>query len=125
MDLVFLKCPKCGQIVLSLKNKPCDVHCCGVPMEKMIPGTSDGAYEKHVPVWQQEGNVVKVQVGSVIHPMLPEHFIEWIALETKEGAQFKNLKPEEVPEAVFALSEGDEVLGVYEYCNLHGLWKAE
>lgn len=125
MDLVFLKCPKCGQIVLSIKNKPCDVYCCGVPMEKIIPGTSDGAYEKHVPVWQQEGNVVKVQVGSVAHPMLLEHFIEWIALETKEGAQIKNLKPEEVPEAVFALSEGDEVLGVYEYCNLHGLWKAE
>ena len=125
MELVFLRCPRCGQIVLTIKNKPCDVHCCGVPMEVMVPGTSDGAHEKHVPVWTKEGNTVTVKVGKVTHPMLEAHYIEWIALQTKQGCAFKTLKPEEAPEAVFTLSEGDEVVAVYEHCNLHGLWKAE
>lgn len=124
MELQFLRCPKCGQIVLTVKNKPCDVHCCGMPMEVIVPGTSDGAYEKHVPVFTQSGNRVDVQVGSVIHPMLDVHYIEWIALETKKGAQFKKLAPGEEPKASFLLTEDDEVVAVYEYCNLHGLWKA-
>lgn len=125
MNLEFLKCPRCGQIVLTIVNKPCDVHCCGVPLEKIVPGTSDGAAEKHVPVWTREGNTVTVKVGEVAHPMLEAHYIQFIALETKEGAEFKTLSPGEAPEAVFTLSEGDEVLAVYEYCNLHGFWKAE
>ena len=124
MELQFLRCPKCGQIVLTVKNKPCDVHCCGVPMEVIVPGTSDGAYEKHVPVFTQSGNRVDVQVGSVIHPMLDVHYIEWIALETQKGAQFKKLAPGEAPKASFLLTEDDEIVAVYEYCNLHGLWKA-
>ena len=124
MELQFLRCPKCGQIVLTVKNKPCDVHCCGVPMEVIVPGTSDGAYEKHVPVFTQSGNRVDVQIGSVIHPMLDVHYIEWIALETKKGAQFKKLAPGEEPKASFLLAEDDEVVAVYEFCNLHGLWKA-
>lgn len=124
MDLQFLRCPKCGQIVLTIKNKPCSVHCCGVPMEVIVPGTSDGAYEKHVPVFTQSGNRVDVQIGSVIHPMLDVHYIEWIALETKKGAQFKKLAPGEEPKASFLLTEDDEVIAVYEFCNLHGLWKA-
>ena len=125
MELVFLRCPRCGQIVLTIKNKPCDVHCCGVPMEVMVPGTTDAAQEKHVPVWTQDGRTVTVKVGEVTHPMLEAHYIEWIALQTKQGCEFKTLKPEEAPEAVFTLSEGDEVVAVFEHCNLHGLWKAE
>ncbi len=124
MELQFLRCPKCGQIVLTVKNKPCDVHCCGVPMEVIVPGTSDGAYEKHVPVFEQAGNLVNVTVGAVEHPMLDVHYIEWIALETKKGAQFKKLAPDEAPKASFLLTEDDEIVAVYEYCNLHGLWKA-
>ena len=124
MELQFLRCPKCGQIVLTIKNKPCSVHCCGVPMEVIEPGTSDGAYEKHVPVFTESGNRVDVQIGSVIHPMLDVHYIEWIALETKKGAQFKKLAPGEEPKASFLLTEDDEVVAVYEFCNLHGLWKA-
>ena len=125
MELQFLRCAKCGQMVLTIKNKPCDVHCCGVPMQPLEPGVSDGAHEKHVPVFTQDGALVRVKIGEVAHPMMDAHYIEWIALETKEGAQIKNLKPGDEPEAVFALSEGDEVVAVYEYCNLHGLWKAQ
>ena len=69
------------------------------------------------------GRDVTVTVGSVEHPMLEEHFIMWVALETKQGAQRKELKPGQAPVVKFALAEGDEVAAVYEYCNLHGLWK--
>lgn len=91
--------------------------------EELTPNTTDGAYEKHVPVIEQHGDHVTVKVGSVAHPMLPEHYIEWIILETRTGVQRKDLKPGDKPEADFAVTE--PVLAAYEYCNLHGLWKAE
>ena len=94
-------------------------------MEELIPGTSDGAFEKHVPVFDVADGKVTVTVGSVEHPMLDEHYIEWIAIRTKNGNQRKILKPGDAPKAEFAILDGDEVLEVYEYCNLHGLWKAE
>ncbi len=124
MELKFYRCKHCGQIIAIVKKTGVPVVCCGEPMEELIPGTSDGAYEKHVPVCAVEGNKVAVAVGSVAHPMLEAHYIEWIALETKQGVQLKYLKPGEEPKAFFALAEGDAVVAVYEYCNLHGLWKA-
>lgn len=90
---------------------------------QVIPNTTDGAHEKHVPVIEQHGDHVTVRVGSVEHPMLDAHYIEWIILETQTGSQRKNLKPGQKPEAEFAVTE--PVLAAYEYCNLHGLWKAE
>ena len=93
-------------------------------MVEMVPGTSDGAVEKHVPVYQVEGNLVTVNVGSVDHPMLDAHYIEWVALQSREGAQRKELKPGDAPKVAFALVDGDEVVDVYAYCNLHGFWKA-
>ena len=94
-------------------------------MKALTPNTSDGAGEKHVPVIKKEGNLITVSVGSVEHPMLEAHYIEWIMLETKQGRQRKTLKPGEKPVAVFALTDDDEAVAAYEYCNLHGLWKAE
>ena len=94
-------------------------------MKALTPNTSDGAGEKHVPIIKTEGNLITVAVGSVEHPMLEAHYIEWIMLETKQGRQRKTLKPGEKPVAVFALTDGDEAVAAYEYCNLHGLWKAE
>ena len=99
--------------------------CCGQKMTEVIPGTSDGAAEKHVPVFTVEGNKVTVTVGSVEHPMAEEHYIEWIVVETAKGTQRKALNPGDKPTAVFALTEDDSVVAVYAYCNLHGLWKAE
>ena len=93
-------------------------------MEELIPNTVDASGEKHVPVVTVEDGVVKVAVGSVAHPMVPEHFIQWIYVETEKGGQFKKLNPEEAPEASFTLVD-DKVVAVYEYCNLHGLWKTE
>ncbi len=121
----FYRCKKCGKIVAIVKDTPVPTMCCGEAMEELIPGTSDGAFEKHVPVFDVADGKVTVTVGSVEHPMLEEHFIEWIAIKTKNGNQRKILKPGDAPKATFAILEGDEVLEVYEYCNLHGLWKAE
>ena len=109
---------------MKLKDSGVPVVCCGEPMKELVAGTTDGALEKHVPVWKEEDGVVYVTVGSVEHPMLPEHFIEFIVLQTKDGVQVKKLEPGEEPKASFALKAGDEVEAVYEYCNLHGLWKA-
>ena len=91
--------------------------------EELTANTTDGAHEKHVPVIEQHGDHVTVKVGSVEHPMLEAHYIQWILLETATGFQKKDLKPGEKPEAEFAVTE--PVLAAYEYCNLHGLWKAE
>ena len=93
-------------------------------MQELVPGTVDAAAEKHVPVVKKDGNKVTVSVGSVTHPMLEEHSIQFIAVETKQGSQIKYLKPNEAPEAVFAIADGDEFVAAYEYCNLHGLWKS-
>ncbi len=91
--------------------------------EELVANTTDGAYEKHVPVISQNGDHVTVRVGSVDHPMLDVHYIEWIVLETASGYQKKDLKLGMKPEAEFAVTE--PVTAAYEYCNLHGLWKAE
>ncbi len=91
--------------------------------EELIANTTDGAHEKHVPVIEQSDNAVTVRVGSVEHPSLPAHYIEWILLETEQGFQIHYLKPGIKPEAIFLTSE--KVIAAYEYCNLHGLWKAE
>ena len=125
MGMKFYRCSKCGQMVAVVKKTGCDVFCCGEAMQEVIPGTTDAAVEKHVPVFTLNGNTVDVTVGSVEHPMLEEHYIEWIAVQTEQGNQRKALKPGDAPKASFALTEGDEVKAVYAYCNLHSLWKAE
>jgi len=120
----FYKCKHCGKVITILSNEGVPTICCGEEMFELIPGTTDAAVEKHVPVVSIEGNKVNVVVGSVVHPMTPEHYIQWIVLETKAGYQVKELTPTCEPKASFVLAEGDEIVAVYEYCNLHNLWKA-
>ena len=119
----FYKCEICGKIVAMVKETPVDTMCCGQAMRELVPGTTDGAVEKHVPVYTVEGNTVKVKVGSAEHPMTDAHHIEWIAIETENGNQRKELKAGDKPEATFALVPRDKVKSIYEYCNIHGLWK--
>lgn len=121
----FYVCAHCGNIITFVKSSGVPVMCCGEKMQEIIPGTVDAAVEKHLPVVSVEGSQVTVQVGSVEHPMLPEHFIEWIVLETSTGSQMKALTPGEKPQAVFALADGEKAVAAYAYCNLHGLWKTE
>ena len=89
----------------------------------IVANTTDGAHEKHVPVISINGDEAKVQVGSVEHPSLPAHYIEFIVLETNTGIHTKWLKPGDKPEASFKLVDNETVIASYEYCNLHGLWK--
>lgn len=123
MELKFLVCKHCGNIVAMVKDSGVPVICCGEAMSEIIPGTSDGAVEKHIPVYTINGNKVHVEVGSVMHPSTEAHHIEWIALQTNSGNQRKILDPLGKPEACFAVCDGDKIEAVYAYCNLHGLWK--
>ena len=124
MEQKFYICKHCGNIIAKVKDSGVPVVCCGEKMAELVPGTTDGALEKHVPVYEVKDGKVYVTVGAVEHPMLPEHSIEWVSLQTKQGNQRKCLKPGDAPKVCFSLCEGDEVEAVYEYCNLHGLWKA-
>lgn len=121
MDLNFLKHGDCKTVLLQMGES--DLRCDDVSMKTLTANTTDGATEKHVPALEYKGGELHVQIGSVEHPMLPEHHIEWILVQTKDGLMAKNLKPGEAPRAVFPVQEAD-VVAVYEYCNLHGLWKA-
>ena len=123
-EVTFYRCNKCGNLVMVVNKGTCVPTCCGEPMEELKPGSVDAATEKHVPVIDRDGGKVSVKVGSVAHPMLPEHYIQWIALATDGTTVVKYLKPGDAPEATFD-AEGAEHGTVYEYCNLHGLWKAE
>ena len=121
----FYICETCKNIITKIVDSKVPVVCCGKPMKELVPGAVDGALEKHVPAVTVDGKTVKVQIGEVIHPMLPEHYIQFIALETKQGYQIKTLKAGDEPKAEFVLADGDEAVAVYEYCNLHGLWVKE
>lgn len=126
MEARFFICEHCGNLITFLENKGVPVMCCGQKMTELVPNTSDGAGEKHVPVVEIEGTKVHVKVGEVAHPMLAEHHIAWIAVQTNKGLQIKHLEVGAAPEAYFQMCcEQEKVEAVYEYCNLHGLWKKE
>ena len=117
----FYICRHCGNIIGMIKDAGVPIKCCGEKMEELVANTVDASGEKHIPVVEVADGMVKVTVGSVEHPMLPEHSIEWIYLQTEKGGQRKVLNPGEAPAAAFALGD-DKPVAVYEYCNLHGLW---
>lgn len=118
------KCNQCGNIISMISASGIPVMCCGKKMEEMVPNTVDASAEKHVPIVEVSATEVKVFVGEAEHPMVDEHYIEWISLETESGSQCKKLNPGEAPSAVFKLN-GEKAVAVYAYCNLHGLWKTE
>jgi superoxide reductase len=121
----FYICRHCGNIVMKVVDSGVRVVCCGEKMEELIPNTTDAAAEKHVPVVTVAGNVVTVKVGSVPHPMVEEHHIEWIYLVTDKGATAWCLNPGDEPAATFTLDASDRPLMAFAYCNIHGLWKAD
>ena len=123
--LKFYICDHCGNIIEYVKNAGVPVMCCGQKMTELVPGSSDGAVEKHVPVIKLDGSHVTVEVSTVEHPMVEAHYIEWIAIETSSSIQRKMLNPGQEPKAEFVLEDGEKLVAVYAYCNLHGLWKAE
>lgn len=124
MKQKFYKCAICGQIVAMVKETSVPLICCGQTMQEIIAGTTEASKEKHIPTYVVENNVVKVNVGSVEHPMTNEHYIEWVSLQTKKGNQRKCLTPSSKPYVEFLIDSDDIVEAVYAYCNLHGLWMA-
>ena len=125
MATKFFLCTRCGNVIIKFVDSGVDVVCCGAQMQELVPATSDSGMEKHLPVVEMgENGTIRVKVGSQPHPMTPEHHISFIYLETEHGGQVKYLMPDEAPEAVFCGCK-DKPVAVYEYCNIHGLWKTE
>ena len=124
MSSKFYICRHCGNLIGMINDSGVPVMCCGQKMRKLEAGTVEASLEKHVPVVDVTDGVVKVEVGSVHHPMLENHSIKWVYLQTDKGGQRKILNPGDEPCVEFALC-GDKPIAVYAYCDLHGLWKAE
>ena len=131
MATKFYRCRHCGNVIHKVVDSKVPVVCCGEKMEELIPNTVDASNEKHVPYVTDtiecdcEGQcerTLKVQVGSVHHPMTPEHHIAFIYVETKHGGMRFDLIDR--PEAIFCACT-DTPVAVYEYCNIHGLWKTD
>ena len=123
MAVEFYKCELCGNIIAVIKSGGgTNLTCCGQPMVHLVPGSVDAATEKHTPAVEKGDKMMHVTVGSVEHPMLDNHYIEWIALASEGKLLFKYLKPGEKPETEFHLVGSGTV---YAYCNLHGLWTTE
>lgn len=122
-QLEIYKCEACGNIVEVTHGGQGELVCCGQPMKLMQPGTVDAAKEKHVPVIEKTEAGFKVSVGSVAHPMEDKHYIEWIELIADGKTLRQFLKPGQAPEAEFCIQASQ--VAAREYCNVHGLWKAE
>lgn len=120
----FFICEHCGNLVGVIHDAGVPMMCCGQKMTQLVPGTVEASVEKHLPVVTVDGDKVKVEVGSVAHPMAEEHSILWVYLQTDKGGQRKNLKVGEAPVAEFSLLD-EKPVAAYAYCNLHGLWKTE
>lgn len=123
MAVKFYRCRHCGNVIQKFVDSKVPVVCCGEPMQELVPGTIDASLEKHVPVVTRVDDCkIKVQVGSVAHPMTTEHHISFIYLETENGGIRIDLKDK--PET-FICTCNVKPVAVYEYCNLHGLWKTD
>ena len=123
MATKFYKCLLCGNVVEKVVDSGVSVVCCGKEMMELVPNTVEASGEKHIPVVTRVDDCsIKVEVGSVPHPMLPEHHIAFIYVETENGGIRMDLSDK--PEAVFCTCV-EKPIAVYEYCNLHGLWKTE
>ena len=123
MAVKFYKCAHCGNVIEKFVDSGVPVVCCGAKMEELLPGMVDASAEKHVPrVTMLSNGHVKIEIGSVHHPMTPEHYIAFIYIETENGGIYIRLKDEPVAEICMC---NLKPIAVYEYCNLHGLWKKE
>ncbi|MDR0515356.1 MAG: desulfoferrodoxin Dfx [Coriobacteriaceae bacterium] len=125
MNIIFYRCSHCGNIAIKPFDSGVPLVCCGEAMDALVANTTDAALEKHVPVVTLDGQNVHVEVGSVAHPMTPDHWITFVCLTSEKGYAFAPLAADGQPQADFVLAAGDKPLKVYEYCNLHGLWSAE
>ena len=117
------RCPVCGNITVMVQDSGVVPHCCGKPMQHLVANMVDAAVEKHVPVVENNGECIKVHVGSVPHPMTEEHHISFVILVTSRGFRVNYLDVTEEAVTGFHLCKHETPIEVYEYCNIHGLWK--
>lgn len=122
MELKLYRCEHCGNIAFKLVDSGVPMVCCGEKMQVLVPNTTDGAVEKHVPQVTRNGNAVSIQVGSTIHPMQEEHYIQLIAAVSENRVSFQLPKPGDAP---VMQVESDKPVTAYEYCNLHGFWQGQ
>jgi len=120
----FFLCKHCGNLVGMIDNTGVPLVCCGDHMEELVPNTVEASHEKHLPAVTLSGDTLTVHVGSAPHPMIPEHHIPFVYVETENGGQRKSLEVGSAPTCQFAFLE-DKPVAVYAYCNLHGMWKTE
>lgn len=122
VNLQIYKCGDCGNVVEIVHGGTCDPLCCDVPMERLMEQHEESGLEKHVPVIEQKGTSLNVKVGSIPHPMEPEHYIAWVEVNSDGETRRKFLKPGDIPEVEF-----DSVVdgaAAREFCTVHGLWKS-
>ena len=120
----FLICDICGNIVGLVKDNGGQLACCNQNMTELTPNTVEASIEKHLPDIQKTDKGISVKVGSTLHPMEKEHYIEFIYVKTERGGQRIELDIGASPEAEFCFFD-DKPVEVYAYCNLHGMWKTE
>jgi len=118
----YYECKKCGNVMNLFEDSGVIPVCCGSTMLELKPLSEDGGYEKHVPVVEIKDNEVIVSIGEIAHPMLDEHYIKWIILETSKGKYIRSLKPNVAPVVKFYINSDETPLYVYAYCNVHSLW---
>ena len=121
----FYRCNKCGNFSAMVESSGAPMICCGEPMALLEAGTSDGAVEKHVPAVSVNSSGIHAQIGEVMHPATEEHHITFVCLETNKGFNLKYIPALAEPVMDFAVADDETPLAVYEYCNLHGLWKKD
>jgi len=120
----FYICSHCRNIAEMVYDTDIPLNCCGDEMKELVPNTVEASGEKHIPAVKVSEGIVEVNVGSVDHPMVDVHWIEWVQLVTDRGSYRKWLNPGEAPNVKFVLGE-EKPVAVYAYCNLHGLWKTD
>lgn len=123
-EIRFYICEHCGNIVGMIHNAGVPMMCCGEKMTQLVPNTEEASVEKHLPVVTVDGDKVHVEIGSTPHPMIEEHHIVWVYLQTDRGGQRKCLEVGAQPKVTFAVCD-EKPVAVYAYCNLHGLWKTD
>lgn len=125
MKLKLYRCEICGNLICMVCDSGMTPVCCGREMQPLTANSSDASEEKHIPVITTDGDHVRIFVGVLPHPSVPEHYIEWIVLFTDRGGYLRVLEPGDAPAAEFMLKRGETPVSAYIRCNLHGLWSAE
>lgn len=119
----FFRCKNCGNVVVKVVDSGMPLSCCGMVMEELTPASTDGVLEKHVPVFEVKENEICVNVGEIDHPMTEDHAICFVVVETDKNVYYHSLCPGDAPKVCFKLQKCEKVMNVYEYCNLHGLYR--